>query len=334
MACHAWRALSSVEGRAQSTERPHYDGHMRTLRALPDPTATVDLTGFVTRQPRAFTRRELEAVASARKLRTALDHGTIVRLLPNVYVAAEHHDSFEARADAALTWAGPDSMLIGASALYAWTLLDDPPETIDIATQDTRRLRPPPWLRVHRPTYALPSRHVNDYSVAPVAFAIAQGYGDLTPSEQADAVFGGVARSLVTVAELRTVLASMPRVRQRRRLTSRVEAAERGAESWLEEVGLQSVFTGREFDGFVRQHRIRCGGRSYRLDMYDPFARLAVELDGATWHRTDAQRLRDIRRDAALATIGIHTIRLASVDLVDRPHWCRDIVLKARAKRH
>ncbi|MFW7414153.1 DUF559 domain-containing protein [Demequina sp. SO4-18] len=306
---------------------------MRTLRAMPDPAATADVTSYVALRPQAFTRRELEAFATPRKVRTALDRGTIVRLLPNVYVAAEHSESFEARADAALTWVGPGAMLIGASALYVWTLLDEPPTTIDIATDDTHRLRPPPWLRVHRPTYELSSRHVNDLSVAPAAVAIAQGYADLTASEQSDAVFGGIARGLVTVAELRAVLASMPRIRQRRRLTSRVEAAARGAESWLEEVGLQSVFTGREFDPFVRQHRIRCDGRSYRLDMYDPFSRLAVELDGATWHRTDSQRLRDIRRDAELAAIGIQTIRLASADLVERPQWCRDMVLRARDQR-
>lgn len=305
---------------------------MRTLRALPDPTVT-DVTEFATRQPKAFTRRELEALSTPRKVRTAIERGTIVRMLPNAFVAAEHQDSFEARADAALTWAGPDAMLIGASALYVWTLLDDPPDRIDVATQDSRHLRPPPWLRVHRPTYAITSHLVNDHSVAPVALAIAQGYGDLTPSEQADAVFGGIARGLVTVRELRAVLASMPRIRQRRRLTSRVEAAERGAESWLEEVGLRDVFTGRGFDSFVRQHWIRCDGRAYRLDMYDPFARLAVELDGATWHRGDAQRLRDIRRDAHLAANGIETIRLASVDLVERPQWCRDVVLRARAHR-
>ncbi|WP_152650328.1 endonuclease domain-containing protein [Demequina aestuarii] len=306
---------------------------MRTLRALPSPASTDDADGLARGRPQAFTRRELEALWSPRKVRTAIERGAIVRLLPNVYVAAEHSESFEARADAALTWAGADAMLIGASALYVWTLLDEPPETIDIATVERRHLSPPPWLRVQCPTYDIASRHVNGHSVAPVATAIAQGYGDLSPGQQSDAVFGAVARGLVTTRELRAVLVSMPRIRQRRRLTSRVEAAERGAESWLEEVGLQSVFTGRDFDGFVRQHRIRCHDSRYRLDMYDPFSRLAVELDGATWHRSDQQRLRDIRRDADLATIGIQTIRLATTDLVERPQWCRDIVLRARTAR-
>ncbi|WP_144276320.1 endonuclease domain-containing protein [Demequina sp. NBRC 110053] len=168
---------------------------------------------------------------------------------------------------------------------------------------------------------------------APCAYAIAQAYGDLTESERSDALFGSVTRKLCTVRELRDALAAMPRVKARRELVARIEAVEAGAESWLEERALKDALTGRPFDSLIRQHRIVVEGQAFRLDMYDPFTRTAIEADSFRWHAGDQQRLRDIRRDALLATIGIQTIRLSSRDLIENADWCRAMVQLALTAR-
>jgi very-short-patch-repair endonuclease len=302
---------------------------MRTLRAMPSGDAIV----AARQDPRAFTRAELISMSSASSVRTALRTGDLVRLLPDAYVAGEHRASWAARADAALAWAGRGAMLAGRSALFAHTLLESTPDNVEIVVPQGRHLHCPEWLVARQASYDITADRTGGLPVAPVAFAIAQAYGDLTASEQSQVVFGAVARRLTSAAQLRHALATMPRVRRRRALTRRIEAAERGAESWLEERSLRSVFTSQDFDCFIRQHRIDREGRRYRLDMYDPFTRTAVELDSKAWHSSEEQRLRDIRRDADLAAIGVLTVRLSSPDLTDRPEWCRQIVREVLSSR-
>ena len=273
------------------------------------------------------------ALSSARRARSAIDSGALVRLLPDAYVAAEHAESFLARSDAALAWSGEGAALAGASALFAWALLEEAPGRIEIAVPHGRSLQPPPWLTVRQGSYAMPTGTVDGMPCARPAIAIAQAYGDLSAFEQSAVVLGGVARRIVTTRELRQALVTVPRIRQRRRLTCRIESAERGAESWLEETGLRDVFRPSEFDCFVRQHRIAGALGRYRLDMYDPFTRTCIELDGDSWHSGDEQRLRDIVRDADLATMGIQTVRLSRRDVVERPDWCRDVVRMVLAAR-
>ncbi|WP_203652854.1 endonuclease domain-containing protein [Demequina activiva] len=284
-------------------------------------------------QPRTFTRAELIALSSASSVRTALRTGDLVRLLPDAYVAGEHQGSWAARVDAALTWAGRGAMLAGRSALFAHTLLESTPDGVELVVPPDRHLHCPEWLVARQASYPIAPVRVAGLSVAPAALAIAQAYGDLTASEQSHVVFGAVARGVTSTRQLRHALATMPRIRRRRALTSRIEAAERGAESWLEERSLRTVFTSQEFDCFIRQHRIDREGRRYPLDMYDPFTRTAIELDSRSWHGSDEQRVRDIRRDADLAAMGVLTVRLSSRDLTERPHWCRQIVRDVLAAR-
>lgn len=303
---------------------------MRPLRAIQDSADIIDL---LKAQPRAFTRHELIALGNEHQFRSALARGDITRLLPNSYVATEHAESFEARADAALTWAGVGAALTGASACFAWTLTDTPPARIDLVVAPSKRLSPPPWLRVIRAAWVDKTRLVGDFRTVVPAIAIADGYADLSDSQRIDAVYGGIARRLVTTNDLRQALTELPRIRARRSLTSRIEAAERGVESWLEEVGLRDVFNTREFDHFLRQHEVIHRDLKYRLDMYDPFTRTCIELDSYTWHSRDKQRLADIRRDAELAALGILTVRLPTQDLTHAPEWCRDVVLRTIAQR-
>jgi very-short-patch-repair endonuclease len=58
-----------------------------------------------------------------------------------------------------------------------------------------------------------------------------------------------------------------------------------------------------------------------------------VELDGAAWHGSAAQRERDVRRDAALAASGWLVVRFTQARLHRDPEGCRRDLLDILASR-
>jgi len=300
------------------------------LFAVPDPPAS--LAEFLLAHVRSFTRHELASVFSQSALRTAVATGSAQRLVPGVYAATVHAQSFTVRAHAVVTWSG--APISGTSALFVWGLLDAPPSAVEITVPHESRVRGPHWLKVRRASHEIPTTERNGVRVVSPAHAIVSGFGYVDPRLRGDVVFRAVRTGLVGVPQVRKVLRETPKVRARRALIARLDAVERGAHSWLEERGLRSVFNTREFAAFVRQHEVVVEGERFVLDMFDRSARLAVELDGDRFHGDREARLRDIRRDALVATKGIQTIRLSTWDLVNRPDWCRMVVREAlRARR-
>ncbi len=56
-------------------------------------------------------------------------------------------------------------------------------------------------------------------------------------------------------------------------------------------------------------------------------------MDGAAWHGSRAQRERDIRRDALLATVGWQTLRFGYGRMTSAPDACRRDIRAAHAAR-
>lgn len=305
---------------------------MRTLYAVSQP-AGATIREITVERAHAFTRAELVALSSKGAVQRAVASGALTRLLPGIYAAAEHADSFHARADAALLWAGPEAAISGESALFVWGLVDSPPRMVEITVPQERRPRPPEWLRVRRVTVACMTTRVGRLAVVTPAEAIVQGYGAVEPSARAEVVFGAVRTGLAGPTQISQVLRRTPRVKRRRSLERRVAAAARGAHSFLEERGLVAVFTTSEYADVVRQHEVVIEGSRYVLDMFDAASRTAIELDGTRFHSGVDARLRDIRRDAHLATVGIQTLRFCYADLMERPEWCRQIARETLAVR-
>jgi very-short-patch-repair endonuclease len=284
-------------------------------------------------EPRAFTFGELASASSLSAARTAIANGVVVRLMRNTYVAAEHSDSLAGRTSAALRWLGPPAAIGGLAALYAFRLIDEAPSTLEVIVPVGTRRACPYWLRLTCASYEFPVAWWGDWPVATPGFALAQAFGHVPRTQQSDLVFGTLRSRTFTVPEARLALTSMPRVRDRRRLARLLDSASAGAESHLEHVSLTSVFNTKEFSTLIRQHHLRVDGQRFRLDMYDAQTRTAIELDGAAFHDGAGQRERDLRRDAALASVGILTIRLSYRDVTNRPEWCRATVratLRAR----
>jgi len=278
------------------------------------------------RVPRAWTWRQLEAHWSRSAINGALRRDGITRVLPGIYAATLHCESFLVRAHAAHLWCGPTSVLIGPGAAAAWELCNVPRE-VDVATAYGVSRGCPPWLTLHRHAAPIPHALWGQCPVATPAWAAVTAYAQSSPRNRDGYIYRAVQSGKARPDDLRTVAKQLPRVRGRAHLFQVIAAIEEGAESHLEMVGLRRVFNTRDFADFVRQHWVRTAGGNYRLDMFHPASRTAVELDGTGTHGKPDSRQYDITRDVNVAAEGILTLRLSSHDIESRARWCRDRVL-------
>lgn len=292
----------------------------------------VTLIEALKRTPHAFDRPTIERRWTRAALRAAIRSGAVTRLLPALYVATEHAESTLTRAHAATTWVGPGSVVIGAAAASAWQLCE-PPQRIVVTAPLSMSRTVPPRLELRRMAECPPPALWHGCPVATPAWAVATAYGHM-PRDQADEmVYRAVRQRLATPGEIAGLAVRLRSVRGRRALASTVASTAAGSESYLETVALRTVFATNDFASFIRQHRIRADGAAYRLDMYDPATRTAVELDGVLAHEGIGRRARDVRRDVRLASIGIVTLRFVFHDLMERPAWCRALVRSTMAQR-
>ena len=284
-------------------------------------TAGRDLYATMASTARCFGIAEIEARWSRGELRAATRAHKVARILPGLYADASQARSFAVRVDAATTWAGQASAATRTSALACWGLAD-PPSHLHVAVPHGDNRACPPWLTLVRMTRMAPVLEHRGVPVLGAAHAIAVGYGFLSLSTRDAMVYRAVQQGIASPRAIMHAMESLARVRSRRELARVVDAAARGAESWLEARSMSDVVNTPAFESLVRQHVVVVEGHQYRLDAYDPATRTAIELDGSS-HGELSQRLRDIERDAMLLSIGIATVRFSYRDIVDRPEWCR-----------
>ncbi len=227
---------------------------------------------------------------------------------------------------------GSGSVVIGAAAASAWGLCD-PPRTIAVTAPLSMSRNAPPWLTLQRLAERPPFALWHGCPIATPEWAIVTAYGHLPRDVADEMVYRAVRQRLCSPQDIDQIASNLSAVRRRRALATTVKATAAGSESFLETIGLRKVFASKDFAGFIRQHRLRADGANYRLDMYDPVTRTAVELDGEVAHQGADQRARDVRRDTRLASIGILTLRFTFRDLTEQPEWCRSMVTSTVARR-
>jgi very-short-patch-repair endonuclease len=301
---------------------------MRLRACMP---RTNPLEEFLSLTAQAHSGNQLRERFGPSALSRACARGTVVRVLPNVYASTIHSQSFQVRAAAASLWA--NAPVSGVAALYLWGLVEEAPTVIEVLVRPSRKLHPPPWVRVRRIKGDLPRGVRHGVPVLNPAAAIVLGYGQSPKATRAEIVYGAVRRKLVGAAQIETVLAALPKVKARKALERSVRAAAAGAQSYLEERALYRVFNTAEFAQFVRQHEVVIEGNQFFLDMFDRATKTAIELDGRKGHLAE-YRQKNIERDCWVATIGVLTLRFSYKDLMERPEWCRHIVREVlRARR-
>jgi hypothetical protein len=289
-------------------------------------------------------RAELADVASSRSVTRWLHAGELVQLQPGVVGLPESAGEWHVRARAASRWAG--GPLSHLSALQAMRLIpvDDGPVHVTVpldrcprggrgvfAHRSDRRLV---TVRCGLLEAIAPERSLVD------AWAWAHSPGR---NERATAERPVVRQALIEAVRSRQV--RLPAVRRasdtlgshpgRDSLVHLIDLLAAGCESELEIWGVQNVLPGPpSVPPYVQQHRVVLpDGRRIKLDAAWPELRVAVELDGAAFHGSRADRERDLRRDTALAAAGWIVLRFSYARLMSDPEGCRREIVAALLAR-
>ncbi|MFW7414053.1 endonuclease domain-containing protein [Demequina sp. SO4-18] len=289
------------------------------------------------RSPLAASRAALVDHWSEPALRAAVRSGDVRRVLPEVFAGAEHAESLVTRIHAAEVWSAGRGVIVGAASAYVWGLLVEPPTTVRLTAPRGTNAPDCEWLTLVRTGVPIPASqrhlaHGANAHIADAPFAAVTTYSEWGPDRGADCVYAAARHQVASLPDLVAAMDAMPRLKGRRYLKLLLQSIAAGSESHLETIGLREVFNTAEFAQFVRQHRVKLEGRAFRLDMFDPVTRTAIELDGGT-HSDPRRRERDIARDALLSTHGILTLRFSYGQMTRSPERCRQVVRRAIARR-
>jgi very-short-patch-repair endonuclease len=277
-------------------------------------------------------RADVLALVNHDVLDQAMRSGRLVRVFPETYVERRLLTDRAAMVAAALAYANGCAALSHVTALAVWRLPVPDGGPIHLMTGDTHRLRGARGLRIHRR---------EGLELAPPA-VITRGGWPVTRLEQTivdswplldgDArrapAICAVAQRLTTPGRLMEALETAPRLAGRRLFTRMIRLLADGCRSELEIWGYDQVFQGDGFERLRRQVPVRIGQRLVYLDVFDDETGVNFELDGAKYHADPKSRERDLRRDAALATLGITVVRFTHSRLVKAPE---EVAREARA---
>ena len=294
-----------------------------------------NLRDFALRNPGPHSYATIVALASRHGVRDAVRSGEIVRVLPDRYSSSVHAESWSVRTRAALSWAGPWAAIDGLSALSVWGAAD-PPEGTHIVVVKGAHRPSPCWLDLRTAAYRV-DRWITTTGEAAVvpAHALIRAHARAVPRDRAELVYRAFRARIVTGPAVMSALDATPRVRGSVALRRTLAFAETGVESFLEQRAAATVLKGEAFDGLVRQHVVRTESGRFRLDAFDALTLTAIEFDGDGAHGSAESRHADVRRDVALARLGILTLRFTFRDVVDRPDWCREsleAVIRSRSR--
>jgi hypothetical protein len=185
-------------------------------------------------------------------------------------------------------------------------------------------------LVVHRRNHFDLTAHcsvVRGLRLTDLARSLIDAWPLLEPQERRPLLLDVVRGQRTTTKQLRSSLAERPNIGGRRALAQAVDLAEDGCQSELEAMGVLSVFRHRSLPPSVGQFAVALDDRWVRLDRAWPEVKLAVELDGARFHTSPADRRRDLARDAALAAAGWVVLRFTYADVLRDPDGVRARVL-------
>lgn len=263
-------------------------------------------------------------------LSNAVRAGQLVRVMPQTYVDPQFPG---ARPKAALRYLAGRGGISHISALDAWRIGWSQPRSapIHVMVDPSVHLRGAPGLVIHRRADFHVSQLLRRAGllVTPVATTLVDSWPLLPEADRIGLLIDAVIEGHTTVEALRHRLDATPRLTRAAELRRLLDLVAKGCRSPLELWGALHVFTGPGMPEFRRQYR----AGKYLLDLFAEAARIAFELDGAAFHGDRAQRERDLRRDAALAALGIHVVRFSYARLKSEPDTVRREVLKILAAR-
>ncbi|MGY1752388.1 DUF559 domain-containing protein [Blastococcus sp. SYSU D01042] len=251
--------------------------------------------------------------------------GRLERLQPGVYALPSAVGDRRIRLEAAVR--SSRGLLSHRTALEQWRLMPPSNGPIHLTVENSRSGRGTAGIHIHR-SRALRDceRRADGLPVTSVERSIVDAWGrpaGLTRAELRAAAIDAVRGRMCGPHDLLREIDRRPCLAGRAALVELVRLLAEGCRSELEIWGCLHVLRGPGMPSFGLQRRIEVAGESFFLDAACDEVLLAVEMDGAAWHGSTAQRERDIRRDALIATIGWQTLRFGYRRLTTQPDACR-----------
>ncbi|MET1004977.1 MAG: DUF559 domain-containing protein [Propionibacteriaceae bacterium] len=258
----------------------------------------------------------------ARSLSHLVSEGTLRPVLPGVYVEASLHDDLITRLRAAAAW-DPDAVLTGAAAARITFWPDISVGAIGLAVRSGRRPQPgfvfsrrlvPPELIVQR-----------------------QGIRCTIPAMTALDLCDAAGPEALDIA-LRRRAATVPGLYEALRLTSgrrgngqrREFLVESRDNAWSPaERAAQRLFKAEGLVGWIGNYPLPLVGQTYYLDFAFPEARLAVEIDGRSFHSSPEAFERDRWRQNDIVLAGWRVLRFTPAMLEQQPHVVIAVIRRA-----
>lgn len=283
---------------------------------------------------RPWPRAELEAQWSRRTLNEAIRLGFATRLAPGIYTHREHATDLGQRLEAVAQWMAPHGLITGRAALHLWGWSEANATRVDVALPRDVRLARPHYVDVLRTDQAWMADAVAGIPVTSPEDSLVVAWRTAAPSRRRGLMLDALRDAPVDRGQLRRRIDAHGRLPHRAQMLDLLALSGSGATTVLEHIAATEVFVGQEWREWERQGEVRvANGVTLHPDMLHRRARVAVELDGARYHSDDAQRRRDLQRDALLVAAGYAVIRFTWEDITRRPAWCRDRALAAVASR-
>lgn len=268
------------------------------------------------------SRTQALGVVRRHVLDDALNDRLLRLVFPKVYVLADVHVDRQLMRRAALVYL-PSAAVSHLDGLDVWRLCPALDPTIHLTASREHSAVFSPRITLHRRTGfrteppAVVER--DGLRVVRLERALIDSWTLLPAAERRGPLITAIRDRRTTAERLTAALDETPRVRGAAEIRRLIAAVAGGCHSELELWGHDHVFSDRRLPPSCRQHAVRVASRTMYLDRYFPVERVAVELDGAAWHGEAAQRERDLRRDAALAAIGILVVRFSHRRLMSDP---------------
>lgn len=294
---------------------------------LPDLLAALNHDGAVA------TRSQIVHQYGSNAFRTGRARGHIVNVLPGIYAHSHHAKTVQTRVVATGRWLRENEAVSGLSACYLHGLVPRKLAEIAVVLPSSHSPRTPAWMSTRRLAAPIPIINVRGTPVAPLPHSLIHAWWDAGPREVTGLIIDAIRENLTSGSEILEALALFPRVKRRKKLLRLLEQLRDGIDSYLEHLADTTVLNTPDLRRLARQVRFVVAGKVYRVDAFDEETRTATEFDSRKYHNDDAARRRDIERDAALATIGIQTLRFTFEDVQDRPEWCRSVIQSTIAAR-
>jgi very-short-patch-repair endonuclease len=256
----------------------------------------------------------LAAGLSHREITTRVRNGLLHRLHRGVYAVGHMALTPRSREMAAVLACGPDAVLSHRSAAVLWGLLRSAPR-IEVTAPRSRKRRA--GLAVHRSRVlsAVDRVVLDGIPVTGVARTLVDLADLLSERRLADAVHEAEVRRLFDLKAVEAALARVPGRGGRHRLGRVLAAYE--PRPFTRSDGERRVLALCREQGLL-QPRVNALVEGYEVDFWWPDAGLVVELDGEAVHHTRRAFREDRRRDRALATAGIHVLRVPPEDVGER----------------